>query len=216
VARAQIPHSMRVSIFGATGGIGRWLLAVARENGDHVKILVRDRRKLPRDLGAIGVIEGDVRDAAAVDATVGGTDVVFSALGSDGLGPTTLYSNGARNIIGAMRKTGAARLLAVSSAGVDDDPNMNFFARRIFLPFVLRNVLADLRVMEREIEASGLIYTIVRPGRLTDGRRTGLYRANDRLVPENGREIARADVADFMHRVVVDERTLRRVVALTY
>ncbi|MBD5656976.1 MAG: SDR family oxidoreductase [Candidatus Eremiobacteraeota bacterium] len=207
---------MRVSIFGATGGIGRWLLAIARENGDNVKILVRDRRKLPRDLGAIGVIEGDALDAGAVEATVGGTDVVFSALGSDGLGPTTLFSRGTANIIAAMHKAGATRLLAVSSAGVDDDPNMNFFSRRIFLPLVLRNVLADLRIMEREIEASGLIYTIVRPGRLTDGPRTGLYRANDRMIPENGREIARADVADFMHRVVIDERTLKKIVGLTY
>jgi uncharacterized protein YbjT (DUF2867 family) len=93
---------------------------------------------------------------------------------------------------------------------------MNFFSRRIFLPLVLKNVLADMRVMEKEIEASGLVWTIVRPGRLTDGPRTGLYRANDRFVPENGREISRADVADFMYRVVIDERTLKKVAALTY
>jgi putative NADH-flavin reductase len=207
---------MRVAIFGGTGGVGRWLMAIARENGDHVKILVRDRRKLPKDLGAVGVIQGDVLDAEAVAATVGGCDVVFSALGADGLGPTTVYSRGTANIIAAMRASGVTRLLVVSSAGVDDDPNMNFFSRRIFLPLVLRNVLADMRVMEREIQESGLVWTIVRPGRLTDGPRSGLYRANDRFVPENGREISRADVADFMYRVVIDERTLKKVAALTY
>ena len=207
---------MRVAIFGGTGGVGRWLLAIARENGDHVKVLVRDRHKLPSDLGAIGVLEGDVRDREAVDVTVAGSDVVFSALGGDGLGKTTVYSEGTANIIAAMKRSGATRLLAVSSAGVDDDPNMSFLARRVFLPLLLRNVLADMRVMEREIEASGLVYTIVRPGRLTDGPRTGLYRANDRFVPERGREISRADVADFMYRVVVDERTLRKTAALAY
>ena len=207
---------MRVAIFGGTGGVGRWLLAVARENGDHVKVLVRDRRKLPGDLGAIGILEGDVRDREAVDVTVSGCDVVFSALGADGLGKTTLYSDGTANIIAAMKRSGATRLLAVSSAGVEDDPNMNFLSRRVFLPLVLRNVLADMRAMERDIEASGLVYTIVRPGRLTDGPRTGLYRANDRFVPERGREISRADVADFMYRVVVDERTLRKTAALAY
>lgn len=207
---------MRVAIFGGTGGVGRWLLAIARENGDHVKVLVRDRRKLPSDLGAVGVLEGDVRDREAVAVTVSGSDVVFSALGSDGLGQTTLYSQGTANIIAAMKRSGATRLLVVSSAGVEDDPNMSFLARRVFLPLLLRNVLADMRVMEREIEASGLVYTIVRPGRLTDGPRTGLYRANDRFVPERGREISRADVADFMYRVVVDERTLRKAAALAY
>lgn len=215
-AQTRIPSAMRVAIFGGTGGVGRWLLAIARENGDHVKMLVRNRRTLPPDLGAIGVIEGDVLDPLAVDLTVGGCDVVFSALGSDGLGPTTLYSRATRNIIAAMRNSKATRLLVVSSAGVDDDPNMNFFSRRVVLPLVLRNVLADMRVMEREIAESGLVWTIVRPGRLTDGPRTGLYRANDRFVPERGREISRADVADFMYRVVVDERTLRKIAALAY
>jgi putative NADH-flavin reductase len=207
---------MRVAIFGATGGVGRWLMAISRENGDHVKVLVRDRGKLPGDLGAIGVVSGNVFDQEAVDTTVGGCDVVFSALGGDGLGKTTVYSHGMANIIAAMRKTGATRLLAITSAGVEDDPNMNAFSRRIVMPFLLKNPLADMRVMEREIVESDLVWTIVRPGRLTEGPRTGLYRANDRFVPEKGREISRADVADFMHRVVVDERTIRKVVALTY
>lgn len=89
-------------------------------------------------------------------------------------------------------------------------------ARRIIMPLMLGNVLADMRLMEREIEASEFVYTIVRPARLTDGPRTGLYRANDHTVPEGGRAISRADVADFMYRVIVDERTLRKTAALAY
>jgi putative NADH-flavin reductase len=207
---------MRVAIVGATGGVGRWLMAIARENGDHVKILVRDPSKLPRDLGAIGVVRGDVLDGAAVETVIGGCDVVFSALGSHGLGRTTLYSLGTANIVAAMKSVSITRLLAITSAGVEDDPNMNAFARRFVMPFVLRNVLADMRAMERIITDSDLVWTIVRPSRLTDGPRTGLYRAGDRFVPEGSREISRADVADFMLRVVVDERTIRKVVALGY
>ncbi len=207
---------MRVAIFGATGGVGRWLVSISRENEDHVKLLARDPTVLPRDLGAIGVIRGDVLDREAVEATIGGCDVVFSALGARGLGATTLYSRGMANIIAAMKRESVTRLLAISSAGVEDDPNMNFVARRFVMPVILGKVLADMRVMESEIEQSGLVWTIVRPGRLTDGPRTGLYRANDRFVPEGGREISRADVADFMHRVVADERTIRKIAALTY
>ncbi len=214
--KARIPCAMRVAILGGTGGVGRWLMAIARENGDHVKILVRDRAKLPRDLGAIGVIEGDALDARSVDATIAGTDVVFSALGADGWGTTTLYSRSATLIIDAMRRNAISRILAISSAGVEDDPNMNAFARRIVMPFVLKNVLHDMALMERSLVASGLVWTIVRPGRLTDGPRTGLYRANDRFVPERGRDISRADVADFMYRVIIDERTIRKIAALTY
>lgn len=207
---------MRVAIFGGTGGVGRWLLAITRESGDHVKVLVRDRRALPSDLGTIGVIEGDVRDPGAVSATIGGSDVVYSALGADGLGGTDLYSTGFANIVRAMHETNATRLLAITSAGVEDDPNMNFFARRVFLPLVLGGVLADMRRAEAIVAASDLAWTIVRPGRLTDGPRTGLYRAYERFVPKSGREISRADVADFMCRVVADERTIRKIAALAY
>lgn len=207
---------MRVAVLGGSGGVGRWLIAIARENGDHVKTLVRDRRKLPSDLGAIGVIEGDALDLAAVETTVAGCDVVFSALGPGGMGPTTLYSRTAANIVTAMTRNGVTRVLAISSAGAEDDPNMNFFARRFVMPFLLKNVLVDMRRMEEIFATSGLVYTVVRPGRLTDGPRTGLYRANDRFVPEGGRAISRADVADFMVRVVADERTIRKIAALTY
>ena len=207
---------MRVAIIGGTGGVGRWLIAIARENGDHVKLLVRDRRKLPGDLGVIGVIEGDVRDQEAVDATVGGCDVVFCALGSDGSGATDVYSVGTRNIVTAMHKSDVTRLIAITSAGVDDDPNMSFLARRIVLPLMLGRVLADMKLAEQEIERSNLVYTIVRPMRLTDGPRTGLYRANDHLTPEHGKEISRADVADFMYRIIIDERTLRKTAAIAY
>ena len=207
---------MRMAILGGSGGVGRWLIAIARENGDHVKTLVRDRTKLPKDLGAIGVIEGDALDPAAVETTIAGCDVVFSALGASGTGPTSLYSTAAANIIGAMTRNKITRVLAISSAGAQDDPNMNFLARRVVMPFVLKNVLADMRRMEELFERSDLVYTIVRPGRLTDGPRTGLYRANDRFVPERGTTISRADVADFMVRVVVDERTIRKIAALTY
>jgi len=207
---------MRVAILGGSGGVGRWLIAIARENGDHVKALVRDRKKLPKDLGAIGVVEGDALDPAAVETTIAGCDVVFSALGTGGTGTTSLYSAATANIIGAMTRNKIRRVLAISSAGAEDDPNMNFLARRIVMPFVLRNVLKDMRRMEELFEATDLVYTIVRPGRLTDGPRTGLYRANDRFVPEKGTSISRADVADFMVRVVIDERTIRKIVALTY
>lgn len=207
---------MRIAILGATGGIGRWLVAAAREDGDHVKLLARDRRELPADMGALGVVLGDVLDPAAVDATVAGTDVVLSALGASGRGPTTVYSAGTANIIAAMKEHGASRLLVVSSLGVEDDPGAPFLFKRVLAPFVLQNLLADMRLMEREVENSGLVWTIVRPVGLNDGPRTGLYRAGERFVPENGRHISRADVADFMVRAIADERTIRKIAVLAY
>jgi putative NADH-flavin reductase len=214
--RCGEPLAMRLAIIGGSGGVGRWLLAVARENGEHVKTLVRDRRRLPADLGAIGVVEGDINDRRAVQAVVAGSDVVLSAIGADGLGATTVYSRSAAHIVDAMQVAGVSRLIVVSSAGLEDDPNMNRLFRRVLAPLVLRNVFADMRSMERLVIESGLVWTIVRPAKLNDGARTGLYRANERLLPERGSRISRADVADFMYRAIADERTIRKIAALAY
>ena len=115
-----------------------------------------------------------------------------------------------------MAGASVTRLVAVSCAGVEDDPNLGFFARRIVAPFARRAAFADLRLMETTIQESGLVWTIVRPAPLTDGPRTGLFRANERFLPDGAREISRADVADFMHRIVVDERTIRKIAAIGY
>ena len=207
---------MRVAIIAGSGGIGRWLLAIAREDGNHVKTLVRDRRKLPGDLGAIGVVEGDVRDARAVETVIGGSDVVLSALGSDSSGAADTREIGTLNILSAMKDRGVTRLHAVSCPSVEDDSKKNTLVGRFLKPFAATSPAEDCRNMERAIVASGMVWSIVRPGRLTDGPRTGLYRANERFLPEGGRDISRADVADFMVRTIVDERTIKKIAALAY
>ena len=205
---------MRVAVIAGTGGIGRWLLALAREDGDRVKTLVRDRRKLPADLGAIGVIEGDARDARAVAAVVSGCDVVLSALGAPSLANTDIREIGTRNIIEAMRLGDARRLAVVSAATAEDRPGSGLLAR--FLRPALAHTNADCLAMEKLVAATDFAWTIVRPTRLTDGPRSGLYRVEERFVPQNGTQISRADVADFMVRTIADERTIRKIATLAY
>ena len=48
------------------------------------------------------------------------------------------------------------------------------------------------------IKASGADWLIVRPGFLTNGPRTGMYRVIDDLTNLTAGKISRADVADFM------------------
>ena len=52
--RCGEPLAMRLAIIGGSGGVGRWLLAVARENGEHVKTLVREDRAEPLVFSLVG------------------------------------------------------------------------------------------------------------------------------------------------------------------
>jgi uncharacterized protein YbjT (DUF2867 family) len=70
---------------------------------------------------------------------------------------------------------------------------------RVIMDIMLRSILRTKEEQEALVKASDLDWTIVRPGGLTNGPRTGAYRFGlDRSV-KPGR-VARADVADFLLR----------------
>ncbi|MFB4271502.1 NAD(P)-dependent oxidoreductase [Nonomuraea sp. GTA35] len=72
---------MRVTVFGATGGIGRLLVQQLLDAGHQVTALVRSPAKLTLTHPNLNVIAGQLSDTAAVRQSVQGTDAVISALG---------------------------------------------------------------------------------------------------------------------------------------
>jgi putative NADH-flavin reductase len=62
---------------------------------------------------------------------------------------------------------------------------------------------------------NGLDWTLVYPVTLTNGPRTGRYRAGERLVLHGLPRISRADVADFLLTQVDDVRYLRKGVLVS-
>jgi uncharacterized protein YbjT (DUF2867 family) len=210
------PSTINVALFGATGGVGSWLLRRSAANGDAIHVLVRDRAKLPADLNGarIETLVGDVLDPANVAATLAGADVVFSTLGARSLGATTLYSHGGGNIVNEMERSGPRRLIVVTSGGTEHEPNASI-ASRIAFGAILRNVLADMRLWEERIKRSNLAWTIVRPTGLVDGPGKGNYRTNERFMPKGASSIARADVADFLYRAATDDSTIGKIVSVS-
>ena len=207
---------MRLTIFGATGGTGRCLVEQALAAGHDVTAVVRDPSRLavpahPR----LQVVTADVMDPVAIAPVVDGADAVLSALGPRGRGPTTIAADGTRSIIEAMEKTGVERFVLVSGSVVDDTGN-GFLMRHVAKPLVrrtfLREVCADMRRAEAEVQGSPLDWTILRPPRLTEKAGSGRYRtAVDRNLPR-GTTIPRADLATYMLEVVADPGATRRCV----
>ncbi|KAF6287590.1 biliverdin reductase B [Rhinolophus ferrumequinum] len=98
----------KIAIFGATGRTGLTTLAQAVQAGYEVTVLVRDSSRLPSEgPQPAHVIVGDVRQAADVNKTIAGQDAVIVLLGTgNDLSPTTVMSEGARNIVAAMKAHG--------------------------------------------------------------------------------------------------------------
>lgn len=206
---------MNLLIFGATGGTGRQLVDQALAQGHTVTAFVRRPEALTTQHANLTVVQGDITDAAAVDAAVAGHDVVLSALGTRG-GPAVL-PEGTRHILAAMRKHGVRRSLWVSSFGAGDSlQQMSWLAQTIIVKGFLRKAIEEKEIQEQIIMADDSDWIIARPGGLTDGPLTGKYRITGPGDKVGQPTISRADVADFMLKNLVDARYVRKAVGLTY
>jgi putative NADH-flavin reductase len=212
-----MPHpDLRLAILGATGGIGGHLLTWALDAGHRVHALARSPEALPPRAG-LTVTRGDALDEAAVAEVIAGADAVLSALGPRGAKAPGLLAGAASNIVSAMQKTGARRLICVSAAGayITGDPNMNRLVKLV-LPRVFAKPFADVRGMEDVIRESDLDWTLVRATRLVNGPGTGQYRVSPDYPPRGGGKISRADVAHFIAAELTEDGWLRSAPALAY
>ncbi|MFB7264917.1 NAD(P)-dependent oxidoreductase [Streptomyces nojiriensis] len=204
---------MKITVFGATGGVGREVVRQALDAGHEVTAVVRDPARLPvpaHERLHVATV-ADVTDVEAVLPVVSGRDAVVSALGA-----ATNKQAKAKPVAGpalsaitsAMDRAGVRPLSAVSAAPVGPLPaGAGIFTRAVVFPLLrrlLRDVYADLADMEAAMAASGTRWTVVRPPMLQNKPRTGTYRrAIDANVP-GGRVIPRADVADALLSVLTD------------
>jgi putative NADH-flavin reductase len=156
---------------------------------------------------------GDALDSDTIRDALQGVDVVIQTLGVD-IAPraiferTTLFSRSTRIVVDAMKAAGVKRLIAVTGLGAGDSRGHGgLFYDAVVFPLLLKRAYDDKDVQEWIIRSSGLDWTIVRPGLLTNSPATGRYRIL--TVPQDWRfgRISRADVADFLVRQV-DDRAL--------
>ncbi|MFF9849173.1 NAD(P)-dependent oxidoreductase [Streptomyces litmocidini] len=216
---------MRLMLFGVTGGTGAQLLAQALDAGHRVTAVARDPARVPvADPGAgLTVLPGDALAPETWREAVTGHDAVLSCLGStDRKHPTTVYSQGTRNIVEAMRASGVGRLLCLSSAGLEITPEVPLPQRlvtRYVIQRLYRHGYADMARMEsfvRSPAADGTVWTVVRPPMLTDGPLTRTYRTAENAPLTRPKSLSRADLAHYLLTHVDDHRAHRAVVEVAY
>ena len=206
---------MKLLVFGPTGGTGKQVVSQALEQGHEVTAFARRPDAVASPHPALTVLAGDVLDAGQVSAAVAGHDVVISALGTRP-GDDWIQPEATAHICAAMREHGVPRLICVSSLGVGESRTQlgQAFA---WLSVELADSLAEKEAQEQAVRESGLDWIIARPGGLTDGAHTGVYRCvTDPAVPMLRSAISRADVADFILRHLAGEEYLRQAVSLAY
>ena len=221
---------MKLTIFAATGGIGRQALEQAVAAGHEVTAVVRNPKKLSRE---VRVVTADLAtsDPAALESAVKGADAVLSGLGPRSASEAGIAGQGTRAIVQAMKATNVRRIVVVSAAPIGTvpspgrpnppkhDPGDGFFVRNLFGPLIkaaLRKHFADLALMEDVLRDSGLDWTVVRPPRLTGKPVTGSYRTAYGQNLRRGLFVSRADVAHLMLRVLRQPETVKQAIGIAY
>lgn len=199
---------MEIIVFGASGRTGKHLVRQGLERGHSVTAFVRDPAKIGITHENLKVFKGDVLNPADVSPAMMDKDAVLAALGFSKGSPETICADGTKNMIAAMTKYGVKRLVVESAYGAGDTRNRDFYARALL---IIRSRIIDKEEMEKAIEASGLDWVIARPVALTDGGKTGHYRAGMDLNLNFFPRVSRADVADFMLNQIEDDRFLHKM-----
>lgn len=210
---------MKLTVFGATGGIGGQVVRQALAAGHTVTAVVRDpvRFTLEPDPALHVATIPDLTDVPALTAALSGGDAALSGIGPRNPKDVTVASTTTRAILAALTNAGVTRFLAVSATPVGPIPDgEDFLNRRLIYPVTrrfLRGIYGDLAVMEADIAASGLRWTVVRPPRLHD-KPLGEYRTVIGANVPRGHFVARAEVAQAMLAMVDDPATFGTAVGV--
>ncbi|MFC5721890.1 NAD(P)H-binding protein [Streptomyces gamaensis] len=204
---------MRIVIAGGHGRIALRLERLLHARGDEVAGIIR-RPEQAGDLLAAGaepvVIDLESASVADVARHLESADAaVFAAGAGPGSGAArkdTVDRAAAVLFADAAEAAGVRRFLVVSAMGADHEPPPG--TDPVFAAYLRAKGAADADVRAR----AGLDWTVLRPGRLTDGPGTGLVA----LAASTGRgEVTRDDVAAVLLALLDEPATAGRTLELT-
>jgi uncharacterized protein YbjT (DUF2867 family) len=172
----------RILILGANGQLARHTTAhlLAHTDAALTLYLRRASRLSNPDPKRVRIVEGDVLDREALVAAMDGQHVVYANL--DGA-----MAQQARVIVDGMRATGLKRLIFISSMGIYGEVPGEAY----------RSVLDPYRDSAAVVEASGLDYTVLRPGWFTHDEAVS-YRLTQKGEPFHGHDVSLNSLADLI------------------
>lgn len=145
-----------VTVFGATGFLGRYIVNRMARAGNTVVIPYRDEMakrhlKVSGDLGRVVFLEYDLRNTASIEESVRHSDIVYNLVGRDY--PTKNFSlddvhvEGTRRIASAVAKYDIDRYIQVSSHSVHPQSPSAFYRTKAQGEAVAREIFPETTIV---------------------------------------------------------------------
>jgi len=197
----------KIVIFGATGMTGLCSLEHAVKAGLKTRAFVRDENKVPEHLkDKIETVVGDVTNAEQVSKAIAGVDGVVVILGTrNDLKPTTVMSDGMRNIIDAMKKHNVEVVSVCLSAFLFYEPEK--------VPSIFKDVNADHERMFDLVKECGLKWIACLPPRITENPGTSKYTIEYDKSP--GPSISKYDLGEFLVKCLEQPEHYQKICGIT-
>ncbi|MBD2347275.1 SDR family oxidoreductase [Anabaena subtropica] len=203
--------SSNIFLVGASRGVGREIAHYLIRQNLPVKALLRSETSRA-ELDAIGVqvVLGDAINASDVERAILTDEPIHTVISTLGGLPTDTERPdylGNKNLIDAAVKAGVKKFILVTSIGTGN--SVKALSPQALV--ALGPVLVEKEKAEQHLIASGLTYTIIRPGGLKSEPATGngVLTEDTRIVGS----IHRADVAQLVVQCLNSERTNNKILS---
>ena len=205
----SLPAFADTLVFGGTRGIGLETVSQLRENGEAVTVMVRETSDLTalNQIDGVATTVGDALDMESVTRAFasGEFDAAISTLGGSLTAGFEVDSVGNINAIDGAKTAGVNHFILVTSIGAGDSRA----AAPTKMLQALSGVLVEKEKAERHLIDSGLTWTIIRPGLLTNKPRP-----NPSVLTQDTTALgltSRAEVARLVVESVNSEPTFGKI-----
>jgi uncharacterized protein len=207
---------MIITIFGATGMVGKQLIKLALFQGHTVRAYGRNVFDMIADEERhdnLKLVKGGAFDKSDIEKVIKGADVILSALGGAMDGTDNTRSLGMKYIVEAMIKNGVKRIVAIGGEGClqATDDKLEYEMEN-FPPALIAVTLEHLQALDH-LKASNLDWTFVCPPKIEEAEVTGIYKTNNEFAI-NSFSINSGDLAQFMLNEAVNKDFIKARVAI--
>lgn len=176
----------KILVAGAHGTTGKQIVSILKESNEYEPIAMVRKKEQQAHFEEQGIKTVFADLEQDVSETTKGMDAVIFAAGSGGKKVVEVDQEGAKKLVDASKKDNLQKFVMLSSMGADEPESVSD----------LKEYLEAKQNADEHLKKSGLNYTIVRPGTLSNDAGKGKIELENKLNKRG--QIPRADVAETL------------------